>query len=90
MPAWANEHGVLLCVDKILNPYLQTTPEHIVPLKFLDLHSMKICESICEKIIEASHEIKCIPASCTCIVQPVNIGIKKPIKFYAYQYLEYW
>jgi hypothetical protein len=48
--AWMDEGTMLLWVNKILKPYVETAPDGIVPLLFLDLYHFHMMGSVVQQI----------------------------------------
>jgi hypothetical protein len=78
--AWMDEKVMLLWVDKILKPYVETAPDGIVPLLFLDSFRCHMMGSVVQAIQELGVEVEHIPGGCTYLCQPVDIGVNKPFK----------
>jgi hypothetical protein len=75
-----DEAVMIAWVDKILRPYIETTPDHLVPLHILDSYQCHMMGSVVQKIQELGVEVKHIPGGCTPLCQPVNIGFNQPFK----------
>ena len=88
--AWADEEIMRLWVKKVLRPYVETAPKHVVPLLILDVHTAHKTEDVRNDIYSLGVEIEYIPGGCTCLVQPVDVGIGKPLKTYARRLWEEW
>jgi hypothetical protein len=78
--AWMDEGAMLLWVDKILKPYIETAPEGIVPLLFLDSYHCHMMGSVVQKIQDLGVEVEHIPGGCTSLCQPIDVGVNKPFK----------
>jgi hypothetical protein len=78
--AWMDERVMLMWVDKILKPYVIGAPDGIVPLLFLDSYRCHMMASVVERIQGLGVEVEHIPGGCTCLCQPVDIGVNKPFK----------
>ena len=88
--AWMDERVMLLWVDKILKPYVLEAPEHVVPLLFLDSYRCHMMASVVGAIQELGVEVEHIPGGCTCLTQPVDVGVNKPFKNRIRQQWESW
>jgi hypothetical protein len=78
--AWMDEKVMLLWVDKILKPYVETAPDGIVPLMFLDSYRCHMMGSVVQAIQDLGVEVEHIPGGCTYVCQPVDVGVNKPFK----------
>ena len=78
--AWMDERVMLLWVEKVLKPYVESAPEGIVPLLLLDSYCCQVMASVVNEIQDLGVEVEHIPGSCTYLCQPVDIGINKPCK----------
>ena len=73
--AWMNEQVMLMWVEKVLMPYVESAPEGIVPLLLLDSYHCHVMASVVNEIQELVVEVEHIPGGCTYLSQSVNIGI---------------
>jgi hypothetical protein len=78
--AWMDEVFMLAWVDEILQPYVETAPDDVIPLLILDSYQCHMMASVVEKVQELGVEVKHIPGECTSLCQPVVIGFNKPFK----------
>jgi hypothetical protein len=78
--AWMDERVMLLWVELVLKPYVETAPVGIIPLLFLDSYRCHMMHSIVDAIQTLGVEVEIIPGGCTSLVQPVDIGVNKPFK----------
>ena len=78
--AWMDEQVMLLWVEKVLKPYIESAPEGIVPLLLLDSYHCHVMASVVNEIQDLGVEVEHIPGGCTYLCQPVDIGINKPYK----------
>jgi hypothetical protein len=78
--AWMDERCMLLWVEKVLKPYVDSAPDGIVPLLFLDSYRCHMMNTVVHKIQELGVEVEHIPGGCTSLCQPVDIGVNKPFK----------
>jgi hypothetical protein len=75
-----DEKVMLLWVEKVLKPYVLEAPDHIVPILFLDSYRCHLMASVVGMIQELGVEVEHIPGGCTCLTQPVDVGVNKPFK----------
>ena len=78
--AWMDEALMNEWIDVILIAWKQTTTPVIVPLLILDEYRVHMMGSIVNRIQSLGIEVQHIPAGCTYLCQPVDIGINRPIK----------
>ena len=78
--AWMDEQVMLMWVEKVLKPYIESASEGIVPLLLLDSYHCHVMASVVNEIQELGVEVEHIPGGCMYLCQPVNIGINKPYK----------
>ena len=78
--AWMDEQVMLMWVEKVLQPYIESASEGIVPLLLLDSYHCHVMASVVNEIQELGVEVEHIPDGCMYLCQPVNIGINKPYK----------
>jgi hypothetical protein len=78
--AWFDKAVMLDWVENVLAPYVATTPAGVIPIVFLDSFKVHLLESVAYAIKSLSVEIKFIPAKCTSLVQPIDVGFNKPYK----------
>ena len=77
---WMDERCMLLWVDLCLKPHVATIPTGIIPIIFLDSYRCHMMASVVDSIQELGVEVEHIPGGCTCLCQPVDVGINKPFK----------
>ena len=73
--AWMDKRVMLMWVDMVLKPYVDTAPENVVPLLFLDSYHCHMMNSVVNAIQDLGVEVEHIPGGCTSLCQPVDIGI---------------
>ena len=56
---------MLLWVEKVLKPYIESAPEGIVPLLLLDSYCCHVMASVVNEIQDLGVEVEHIPSSCT-------------------------
>ena len=83
--AWVDKAIMLQWVDQVLKPYVfRISPPDIhprlSPLLLLDSFSVHTCPEVKEAIQNLGVRLKHIPRGCTGLVQPVDVGIGKPLK----------
>ena len=78
--AWMDKRCMLLWVDLCLKPHVATIPAGIIPIIFLDSYRCHMMASVVDAIQELGVEVEHIPGGCTCLCQPVDVGINKPFK----------
>jgi hypothetical protein len=78
--AWFNKQIMLDWVEHVLAPYIAMVPPGIVPILLLDQFRVHKMGSIINAIQALDVQVEFIPAGCTRLVQPVNIGYNKSFK----------
>ena len=78
--AWMDERVMLMWVELVLIPYVETAPPGIIPLLFLDSYRCHMMASVVTKINDLGVEVVHIPGGCTSLCQPVDVGVNKPFK----------
>jgi hypothetical protein len=78
--AWFNEQIMLDWIEHVLAPYIATAPPGIIPILFLDQFRVHKMGSIINAIQALGVQVEFIPAGCTGLVQPVNVGFNKAFK----------
>jgi hypothetical protein len=79
---WFDERVMLEWVNNVLAPYIVTAPPDVIPLLLLDSFKVHLKGTITDAIQALGVEIEFIPAGCTDLVQPVDVGFNKPFKTY--------
>ena len=67
-------------IDKILVPYLQEKAAGVPCLLFLDQFSAHWTATVQDKLVQIGITPYQIPAGCTSLLQPIDVGIGKPFK----------
>ena len=67
-------------IDLVSIPWRQTRDHDVVPLLILDAYHVHMMGSIVNRIQLLGIEVQHIPAGCTYLCQPVDMGINRPIK----------
>ena len=88
--AWMDERVMLMLVDMVLKPYVDTAPEDVVPILFLDSYHCHMMNSVANAIQDLLVQVKHILGGCTSLCQPVDIGINKPFKAFLRKAWEKW
>ena len=78
--AWMDEEAMIVWVDQVLRPYIETAPAGILPILFLDSYRCHMMASVVGMIQDLGVEVEHIPGGCTSLCQPVDIGVNKPFK----------
>ena len=78
--AWFDEVTMLEWVKKVLAPNIAMAPVGIIPILFLDSFKVHLLGRVANAIQKLGVEIEFIPAGCTSLVQPINVGFNKPFK----------
>ena len=76
--AWMDKELMLEWIERFWKPY---TMRHNRPtLLLLDKFSAHMCSSVVSALNDLQTEVEFLPPGCTCAVQPVDVGINKPLK----------
>ena len=67
-------------IDVVLEPYIQSAPEGIVPVLFLDSYRAHMMKRIVSRIHDLGVDVFHIPRGCTVLCQLVDVGFNKPLK----------
>ena len=78
--AWFNEQIMLDWIVHVLAPYVATVPLGIFPVVFLDQFRVHKMGLIVNAIQALGVQVEFIPAGCTGLVQPVDVGFNKAFK----------
>ena len=78
--AWQDEANMLKWVQVILVPYLQEKAAGVTAILILDKFSVHWTATVQSKLAEIGIKLYGIPAGCTGLVQPIDVGIGKPFK----------
>ena len=62
--AWMDERVMLMWVEMVLKPYVDTAPENVVPLLFLDSNHCHMMNSVVSVIQDLGVEVEQIPGGC--------------------------
>lgn len=75
---WMDEEAMLIWVDTVLCPYVETAPAGVVPILFLDSYCCHMMASVVGKIQDIGVEVEHIlVGGCTSLCQSVDIGVNK-------------
>ncbi len=88
--AWMDEGVMMMWVLKVLQPYIATAPEGIVPILFLNSYRCHMMASVVTRIQDLGVEVEHIPGGCTPLCQPVDIRVNKPFKDRIRRQWELW
>jgi transposase len=78
--AWMDERVMIMWVEEVLQPYVETAPDGVVPILFLDSYRCHMMASVVNRIQALGVEVQHIPGGCTGLCQPVDVGVNKPFK----------
>ena len=78
--AWFKEWIMLDWVELVLKPWAEKAPPGIVPILLLDMFSVHMMASVANAIQRLGVQVEYIPAGCTGLVQPVDVGYNKAFK----------
>ena len=67
-------------IDQVLIPWKMTKTPGAVPILVLDAYRIHMMGTIVNRIQSLGIEVLHIPAGCTYLCQPVDVGINKSIK----------
>ena len=88
--AWMDEKCMLDWVDRVLKPHLNQAPSWVKPLLFLDAYRCHMMTSVVGSIQNLGCQVEHIPAGCTCVGQPVDVGFNKPLESEMRDLFESW
>ena len=88
--AWMDERVMLMWVEMVLKPYVDTAPDDMVPILFLDSYCCHMMNSVVKTIQDLGVEVEHIHGGCTSLCQPIDIGINKPFKAFLRKAWEKW
>ena len=78
--AWMDERVMLLWVEKVLKPYVESAPEGIVPLLLLDFYHCHVMASVVNEIQDLGVEVERIPGGCTYLCQQAILASTSPTR----------
>jgi hypothetical protein len=92
--AWMDESKMNEWIDVVLQPWKenrdQNNPSLEPPILILDAYRVHQMGSVVNRIQSMGIEVVHIPAGCTYLCQPIDVGINKPIKSRLCQKWEDW
>jgi hypothetical protein len=88
--AWMDQEVMIIWVDQVLCPYIETAPAGVLPNLLLDSYRCHMMASVVGMIQDLGVEVEHIPGGCTSLCQPVDIGVNKPFKNQIRQQWEQW
>ena len=78
--AWMDEAVMLQWVKEVLEPWSKHVPAGIVPYLLLDSYKCHLMSLVVHAIQDLGIEVEHIPGGCTGLVQPLVVGVNKPLK----------
>ena len=78
--AWMDEAVMLQWVKDVLELWSKHVPAGIVPYLLLDSYKCHLMSSVVHAIQDLGIEVDHIPGGCTGLVQPLDVGVNKPLK----------
>ena len=78
--AWQDEGNMLQWIETCLVPYLEEKPADTPAFLLLDHFSVHWTQNVQNRLQEIGITCHKIPAGCTGLVQPIDVGIGKPFK----------
>ena len=78
--AWMDEDMMNRWIDLVLVPWKDSKAPGIVPILVLDVYRVHMMGTIVNRIQSLGIEVIHIPAGCTYLCQPVDVGVNKSIK----------
>ena len=92
--AWMDEDQIHAWIDVVLKPYKddkdKQDPDGPLPILILDAHRIHQMGSVVNHIQAMGIEVIHIPAGCTYLCQPIDMGINKPLKSAMREKWEEW
>lgn len=74
---WMDERGCQIWFDKVWKPYAASHPSSMLMLDEFKCH---IQPSFIRTLNDIGTELEIIPGGYTCVLQPCDVGINKPVK----------
>jgi hypothetical protein len=78
--AWMDESIMQKWITLVLKPYVETAPDGVRPILFLDSYRCHLMASVVNVIEAMGVQVEHIPGGCTGLCQPIDVGIGKPLK----------
>ncbi len=88
--SWMDKEAMIIWVDQVLCPYIETVPAGVLPILFLDSYSCHMMVSVVGMIQDLGVEVEHISGGCTSLCQPVDIGVNNRFKNRIQQQWEQW
>ena len=88
--AWMDKRVMLMWVEMVLKPYVDTAPDNVVPVQFFDSYCCHMTNSVVNVIQDLGVEVKHIPGGYTSLCQPADIRINKPFNAFLCKAWEKW
>lgn len=86
--AWMDQPMMLDWIERVWKPITQKLDGPTLLL--LDCFKVHMTSATREAIEACGTEIEMVPPGCTCVVQPLDVGINKPMKDYAINEYQDW
>lgn len=78
--AWMDESIMQKWITQVLKPYVETAPDGVRPILFLDSYRCHLMASVVNVMEAMGVQVEHIPGGCTGLCQPIDVGIGKPLK----------
>ena len=78
--AWMDKSIMQKWITLVLKPYIDTVPDGVRPILFLDSYCCHLMASVVNVIEAMGVQVEHIPGGCTGLCQPIDVGIGKPLK----------
>jgi hypothetical protein len=78
--AWFDTGVALKWIDRVLAPYVKTAPPTVRPILILDDYKVHKTAQFTAAIEALGVTVHYVPPGCTCLAQPIDVGIGKPFK----------
>ena len=88
--AWMDESMMNTWIDLVLIPWKNSRDPGVIPMLVLDAYRVHMMGSVVNRIQSLGIEVQHIPAGCTYLCQPVDVGINRPIKKEMTEQWEEW
>jgi hypothetical protein len=88
--AWMDEVMMHKWIDLVLIPWKESRNPGVIPVLILDAYRVHMMGSVVNRIQSLGIEVQHIPAGCTYLCQPVDVGINRPIKVEMTEQWEEW
>jgi hypothetical protein len=88
--AWMDEVMMHKWIDLVLIPWKESRNPGVIPVLILDAYRVHMMGSVVNRIQSLGIEVQHIPAGCTYLCQPVDVGINRPIKVEMTEQSEEW